>query len=273
MAKGLSIHIGVNKVNRRHYDGEWQLPWCVNDAIAMRDIAASKGYDWLLLLNEKATTTALLNALDIAADFLRKGDILFLSFSGHGDLVIDTNNDEEKIEGQTAYDQAWALYDRRLIDDTINEALKKFRAGTRIIVVADCCHAGTSIKPIYRVDETKYDDYEDGNPNSIWGEKWSRLMRQEKQEIISSDNPVSASVLLLAACDDREVVPAGSSSEHSLFTHILLEVWRNGEFNGSYNTFYKKIVELMPGFYHPQYFPNGKQTEVFGRQRPFSIYK
>jgi hypothetical protein len=46
MAKGYSLHIGLNRVNPAAYHG-WNgaLSGCVNDAIAMGNICRAQGFD------------------------------------------------------------------------------------------------------------------------------------------------------------------------------------------------------------------------------------
>ena len=61
MATALSIHIGLNGVDPSAYNG-WAgtLSGCVNDANAMKAIADSLGYTSTLLLNQSATSSAVM---------------------------------------------------------------------------------------------------------------------------------------------------------------------------------------------------------------------
>lgn len=267
MAKGISIHIGLNRVNRKVYGSPCTLNWCVNDAIAMRNLAAEIGYDWLLLLNSRATKKRVLQALNIAACYLNEEDILFLSYSGHGDQRNDKNRDEETDHK----DEAWALFDGCLLDDVLFEYWKKFKPGTRIIVISDSCHSGTMLKNDNQI--VLQDDYERLNPNSIWLERWQDLVSDNLcQGPDSASDSIQASVMLLAACAEREVVAANGNSCYSLFTEQLLKVWDRGRFNGNYETFLNKIAAKMPMFYHPQISTEGQKAKTFKRQKPFSIY-
>ncbi len=77
---GLSIHIGVDKVDPGHYGGEYPLNSCVNDARKMHEFAEAIGYDALLLTDEAATTAHFTAFMRNAAENLYDGDSLFISF-------------------------------------------------------------------------------------------------------------------------------------------------------------------------------------------------
>src|SRR5205814_796479 len=113
--RATSLHIGLNAVDRGHYGG-WsgELAACEFDAQDMAAIAKSQGMASTLLLTRKGTRANTLAAIRAAAKRLKKGDLFFLSYSGHGGQVPDTNGDE--ADGQ---DETWCLYDGQLIDDEL----------------------------------------------------------------------------------------------------------------------------------------------------------
>src|SRR5687767_3051000 len=88
MTTGISLHIGVNEVDPDHYGSKHQLDGCENDALAMANIASARGFTKITrLLSREATSSAVTTAIDAAALALGKGDIFWLSFSGHGAVV------------------------------------------------------------------------------------------------------------------------------------------------------------------------------------------
>ncbi|HEY6998859.1 MAG TPA: caspase family protein, partial [Candidatus Binatia bacterium] len=133
MAQGVSIHIGLNHVDPKHYQGwDGALNACVADAKDMCALAKKKGFTGnTLLLNEQATAAALTAALQDASKKLAKGDILFLTYSGHGGQVRDTNADEKDNDRM---DETWVLFDREFVDDELYNLWSKFKAGVRILV-------------------------------------------------------------------------------------------------------------------------------------------
>lgn len=111
----------------------------------------------LTLANEQATYAGITAALQTLIRQSQTGDIIYIHFSGHGQLITDLNGDE-----QDGYDEAWIPYDalqepaddyhgeRHLIDDELNGYLHQLRQRVgnngQVIVVADACHSGTSTR-------------------------------------------------------------------------------------------------------------------------------
>jgi len=88
---------------------------------------------------------------------------------------------------------------------------------------------------------------------------------------VSQRRDLSASVILLAACqDDQNSASASSPTGNSLFTQGLLEVWANGSFAGGYQEFIDAIATVTPGQF-PNLLPLGPNVDAFLRQRPFRI--
>lgn len=112
MAKqGISLHLGLNRVDPVHYGGwDGALTACEFDANDMRDLAKSRGFKPTVLLTPDATADAVQGAIWEAAKKLVAGDIFFFSYSGHGSQVPDGNKDEP--DGQ---DETWVLFDRELV--------------------------------------------------------------------------------------------------------------------------------------------------------------
>jgi hypothetical protein len=112
-AKALSLHLGLNSVSPAAYDG-WDGPLaaCEFDAHDMAALAKTKGMTPTVLLTKKATRAALLAAMRKAAKALKAGDLFFMSYSGHGGQMPDTNGDEPDKK-----DETWCLFDGQLIDD------------------------------------------------------------------------------------------------------------------------------------------------------------
>ena len=126
--KGISLHIGLNRVDPVHYAGwKGELVACENDARDMETIARSQGFVAQSLLTKAATSTALLGVIEKAARELIEDDFFLLTYSGHGGQVNDVNNDEPD-----GLDETWVLYDRELVDDELYAMWSHFRPGLRI---------------------------------------------------------------------------------------------------------------------------------------------
>lgn len=141
MSRGLSIHIGLNNIDTDYYGTGNELAGCINDARDMQTLAVARGFQTTLMTDEGATSEAVISAISGAANTLKAGDILLLTYSGHGSQVPDKNGDEP--DGQ---DETWCLYDRMLIDDELNALWSQFASGVRIFVLSDSCHSGTVLR-------------------------------------------------------------------------------------------------------------------------------
>lgn len=142
--QGMSIHVGVNFVDKEHYGSLYQLSACVNDAKDFRDMARSLGYSDMLLINEEATTSNISALIRQAAEKLFLGDHLFVTFSGHGSQLINTSPDSES----DGMDETLCFYDRMMIDDEIYELLSEIRLGVNVTMLYDSCHSATVSKVI-----------------------------------------------------------------------------------------------------------------------------
>jgi metacaspase-1 len=140
---GMSLHVGVNKVDKSHYgDKVAELASCVNDAQAMLKLAERLGYTGSVLANEDTTVSNVTAAIRTAVDALFAGDVFLFSFSGHGSQIPNTSNDDEP----DGMDETLCLYDRMLVDDELHMLLGEFRAGVRVFLVFDSCHSATAAK-------------------------------------------------------------------------------------------------------------------------------
>src|SRR5687768_3641420 len=141
MARGISLHIGVNQIDPAHYGTSGNLRGCENDARSMQSIAATYGYDSTMLLTRQATAGNVLRELSRAAERLAPGDTLMLTYAGHGSQVRDLTSDEAD-----QMDETWCLYDRMLLDDELHEYWGLLNPGVRVILVSDSCHSGTMLR-------------------------------------------------------------------------------------------------------------------------------
>ena len=142
--QGVSLHVGVDKVDPNHYGGDLALPSCVNDAREMERIAQRLQYETTRLENEMATTANFASFMRNAAANLFAGDVAFITFSGHGSQVANLSSDDEG-DGR---DETLCFHDRMLIDDELHALLTEFKEGVRIHLVFDSCHSGTAFKMV-----------------------------------------------------------------------------------------------------------------------------
>jgi hypothetical protein len=281
MAEGVSIHIGLNRVDPNQYEGwDGQLAACVADANDMFALAKKAGFEASSpLLNEHATAGAVTAALRHAAKTLAKGDLLLLTYSGHGGQVKDTNGDEAGDN----MDETWVLFDRQLVDDELFDLWSKFHEGTRIFVLSDSCHSGTVARGFYNEELIqqiieRYNDMDLDEPRvrSVPEELRTPIYEDSRdtydaiqQSVPPGDKAeVDAQVILISGCQDNQESLDGS--RNGLFTAKLLETWKQGGFRG-YRSFARKIKSKLPPTQSPNYFKTGHVKPEFEREQPLTI--
>jgi metacaspase-1 len=275
MAQGLSIHIGLNNVDPAKYSG-WngQLSGCINDANAMKKIAAAMGFGSpQMLLNEQATYCNVVQAISNAAKQLDNGDMLLITYSGHGGQVPDAN----AMPGDDGLDETWVLYDKMVLDDQLNVLWSQFKSGVRVFVLSDSCHSGTILRDAFLsqvrsamrsgpvrdraiprdIQQKHYGQFKDDYTAS-------QYLTGDERTIV-----VNASVLLISGCQDNQTSQDGD--QNGLFTQTLLSIWNDGSFQGSYKQFHQAILDKMPPTQTPNYFKVGAGNPDFEAQRPFTI--
>lgn len=282
MANGAAICIGLNQVDPKHYQGwDGQLQACENDANDLAALAKSRGFAAKTLLTRDATRAAVLEALSGSAKTLVAGDLLLLTYSGHGGQTPDLNGDEDDVQ-----DETWCLFDGQLIDDELYAALSAFAAGVRVFALSDSCHSGTVLKlnfdkvtheassvlagpdgrrvlP-YAVREMPVDTAQ----RTYWANKgfYDPIL---KADTATAKEQVKASALLISGCQDDENSSDGTFN--GLFTANLLRTWNGGRFKGTYPDFHQAILKRMPPNQRPNYFTLGPRNPKFEGSVPFSI--
>jgi hypothetical protein len=267
MTKGISLHIGLNRVDPAAYEGwDGELAACEFDAKDMEAIAKKKKFTTQRLLTADATTGAVTAAITAAAKKLKKGDMFLLTYSGHGGQVRDTNRDEKD-----RYDETWVLHDRQLVDDELYELYGGFKAGVRILVLSDSCHSGTVVRdiPAFIAGGPRIR----AMPRTV-GEKVERAHAAMYRAIqdthtAAESAKIGAHVLLISGCQDNQESRDGD--RNGLFTETLRGVWRSGKFSGTYRRFRDQIVARMPADQTPNYFTAGTPNSKFEAQTPFTV--
>ncbi len=273
MATGLGIHIGLNHVDPAHYEGwDGELAACELDAQDMRALAASKGISGRLLLSSEATADTVTQAIAEAADQLESGDLLFLTYSGHGGQLTDRGEDEET----DFMDETWVLFDRQLIDDELYALWGRFKPGVRIFMLSDSCHSG-SVNREARDEYAKIRQEVGAKTRELPRGVQAKTYRAHKEEYdaIKAAHPdgdavdVKSHVLLISGCKDDQLSLDGV--DNGLFTGTLREVWADGAFQGDYTALHAAILTHMPDTQTPQISSVGARSPEFEAQQPLTV--
>lgn len=274
-ARGISLHIGVNRTDPEHYPG-WDSPLNSpeKDVETMAKIAKSRGFEISRLKSEQATRKAVIEAFMNAASELSAGDFFLVTYSGHGGRVRDVTGEED--DGK---DDTWCLYDGQLLDDELHVLFAEFAEGVRVLLIADSCHSGTLLKG-------DSDPSEDGEvdddfvipramPISAAAATFNsnRSFYTEIQDNLPSPRPeIKASVRLLAGCQEDEL--SYGSDEIGRFTWAINDLIKDGDYNGTYKDFHREIVDTLkrPAKNQtPGHATIGRSSPEFDNQPPLKI--
>lgn len=144
-----------------HYDTaltgyQWNNINGVEDINLLSPILKKQGFYLTTLLDEQATYQNITNQLSTFTNQTKKGDIVYLHFSAHGQPVEDLNGDEDDgwdeaivpIDAYKIYKKGVYEGKKHLLDDQLNTYVNKLRTKVGpsgfLYVVIDACHAGTS---------------------------------------------------------------------------------------------------------------------------------
>lgn len=275
MKKGISLHIGLNYVDPKHYNGwDGELFACEADAHDMTALAKSRGFETQTVLRKSATADTVKEAILKAARALRKGDIFFLTYSGHGGQVPDSNGDEGRSGAAGGdfldqKDETWCLYDRELVDDELAALYAKFKAGVRILVLSDSCHSGTVTRRIERMPQGRARLLPPAQAEAVYQKNKEIYDNIQRSVSGSEEQDVKATVLLISGCQDRQFSRDGELN--GAFTGTLKTVWNNGTFQGGYRYFRDSIAARMSEDQIPNYFVTGAPNKEFESEQPFTI--
>lgn len=164
----LLLSFAVNAQRKRaflvgisHYDValtgyQWNNINGVEDVNLLCPVLKNQGFTTTALLDEQATFDNIISQITQFTNKTKKGDIVYLHFSTHGQPVEDLNGDEEDgwdesivpIDAYKIYKKGVYEGQKHLTDDILNKYIKKLRekiGPTGFLYVAiDACHAGTS---------------------------------------------------------------------------------------------------------------------------------
>lgn len=292
-ATAISLHLGLNAVDPAHYEGwKGELAACEFDGKDMAQLARSRRMAPTLLLTSDATRAKMLKAIRGAARKLKKGDLFFLTYSGHGGQVKDVSGDEPDKQ-----DETWCLFDAELIDDELHYELSRFVPGVRILVLSDSCHSGTVTREArpatdparpdarsrlmppdvarrtYEAHKDFYDglqkDLERRAGKAAVGDPDAALdkvaVSSRLTAIVKKFKPAS---ILISGCQDNQTSMDGE--RNGAFTEQVLRVWKEGAFHGNYAQFHAAVKAGMPATQTPNFFALGPAGR-FVRQTPFSV--
>lgn len=89
------------------------------------------------------TKKNIVDAFEMITKYSQPGDVVFISFAGHGGRVEDISGDEEDGFDETLIPVDFASAGQIVDDDILELLVKPMRKGVTTTVLIDCCHSGT----------------------------------------------------------------------------------------------------------------------------------
>ena len=135
------------------------------DVEIVKEMLTECGFkDIRTVINEQATKQGMAQAFIDLTKNCKKGDVVYIHYSGHGQLMTDIDGDEaERWTGKHAqWDESWIPYDaymyygekdrgeKHFSDDEVARYLNRIRerigSSGKLYVIVDACHSGDATK-------------------------------------------------------------------------------------------------------------------------------
>ena len=152
-----ALIVGISDYGNAQEDPNmWSNISGANDVELLSPLFEQQGYKVTTLTDELATYSNITSALKKVAKEAKKGDIVYLHFSMHGQPYEDINGDEADgwdealipVDAQMYYNKGEYEGKKHLIDDELETYISKIRSkigvSGELFVVLDACHSGTA---------------------------------------------------------------------------------------------------------------------------------
>lgn len=152
-----ALLIGISDYGNANEDpNKWANISGANDIALLTPLFKKQGFTVTSLVDAQATHAGITKALEKLAKSSKKGDVVYIHFSMHGQPFEDLNGDEEDgwdealipVDAQMIYSEG--IYDGKnhLLDDELevyfNDIRHKIGTDGQLYVILDACHSGTA---------------------------------------------------------------------------------------------------------------------------------
>lgn len=231
-----ALCIGIND-----YGGQADLNGCVNDAIGWMDVLAHLGFDVRVLLDGEATRKSILDILKNMVGYASSGDVIVMTYSGHGTQVPDQSGDEEDY-----YDEALYVRDGVLLDDQLREILNQIPEGVAVYIILDSCFSGTA---------TRYaSPYTEGVKERFIKLESTPKLTPELKRTGKFLQEFQMQELLLTGSSDSEYSYDAyfDGMYYGAMSYNALQVIQENPFGLTWEEFYTELRKRLPSYNFPQ---------------------
>jgi hypothetical protein len=240
-----ALCIGINDYPGTGSD----LSGCVNDAHDWAQELTKRGFDVELMLDGAATGDAMREAMRRRVRAGESGDVVVITYSGHGTWVPDADGDEpdRRDEALCPYDIGTA---GPQLDDELFDILSDRERGVRVVMVADSCHSGSvaRLAPPAGPDARRVRFL----PPSVFLSP-AETARARALTRVASGRP-RQSALLMSGCQDFEFSYDATfdGRPNGAFTYLALTALRELPPTATYRDWSAAIARALPSQDYPQ---------------------
>jgi metacaspase-1 len=246
MAK-TALCIGIN-----NYPGTGSdLAGCVNDAKDWRDALEDRGFSTQLMLDADAKKAAMKDAITDVVNKAHTGDVVVITYSGHGSWVVDKDSDEpdQRDEVLCPHDIG---QNRPLKDDELHDIFSDRERGVHITLIADSCHSGSVARFAPAIEEAESRQRVRFLPPETFLPQEDRAAAARVGPAIIS--PKRHAGVLLSGCQDIEFSYDAyfGGRPNGAFSYFAIKTLGNLPNNATYRDWYRKIRQHLPSQQYPQ---------------------
>jgi hypothetical protein len=241
-----ALCIGINDYPGTGSD----LSGCVNDARDWAAMLNGRGFQVTTMLDADATKASMASALGELVRSAGSGDLVVITYSGHGTWVPDRDGDEPDQR-----DEALCPYDINrgnvLIDDELYDIFQQRQRGARVLFISDSCHSGTvsRMAPPTGDNPTRVRFLP---PETFLPPEALAVARHVPRTFAGRSRPNAA--LLFSGCQDWEYSYDASfdGRANGAFTYAALQALGELPSGASYREWFGRIRDKLPTQNYPQ---------------------
>ena len=231
-AARFGLFVGLNEYNTSYVASDNWLNYCVADAGSLRTNLINKGGGWAasnttLLVDSGGSKTAIRAALSNYAAKAVSGDVVVYYHSSHGGN-----------EDTTQANVYLCSYNADYTEDELATDLLAFKAGVKMVVVADACHSGGLFYETSAKSPAAKEARRKAVRNWNLAERVAARMQEIRAARIASGTKGAARLLApeevgwMTACAYYNYSYEDESIGHGWFTYRLLQGFDYGDATG-----------------------------------------
>lgn len=241
-----ALCIGINDYPGTNSD----LYGCANDAQDWAELLSERGFEVTTLLDRDATKANMASTMSELVRVAGYGDLVVITYSGHGTWVPDQDNDEPDQR-----DEALCPYDihrgNLLVDDELYDIFQQRQRGARILFISDSCHSGTVARLAPAAGDSPV-RVRFLPPETFLTSETLEVARHIPRVFAGRSRPNAA--LLFSGCQDWEFSYDASfgGRPNGAFSYFALRALRELPADATYRDWFSSIREKLPTQNYPQ---------------------